>query len=685
MARSESIRTEADLHGMFQGPKLLSSKLSLKEVMIRDAENVKSFVSTKVNGIVKGASHVNSWKDIALMVSKPFPFVKTLATYKLSYVAVDASAGLVEGVLKVPSGLAYALLANMPAHYGLYTSLMPPFIYMLMGTCNQISFGVTAIEALFLGESVRKILGDDIADSEEQSDIDIVVKFTLFISLMVGVWQLIFKFFKLSFVSVLLADPVMSGFSTGGAIIIATSQLASYLGIKLSNKDFLPTTWKTAINAYEDWNWAAIGLSSVGFVVLTALQMINKKYFPSYPVPWAVFIVIIAIGVTDGMNLKEDYNVSIIGDIPSGFPPARVPTLPEIVGRSSSNLFVASILPSFLIALFVYVMTLSLGTFFASKNGYKVVASQELLAIGTANIVSSMCSAFICSASFSRTAVVHTIGAKTMCHNVIGITLMILAVTTITKQLHFLPKPILASVVLNAVGPMLEFGHGIEYYKNCKSDFIVWMLTFVVCILGGAMYGIYSGVGLALVILMFHSASCKVVVLGRLPGTFVYRNINRFPMAKEIEGVKIVRFDGSLNFANWEKFVHHLQEIATKDIHTIALDASSILTIDSSSLKGLIKLVQEFEVKGIKLLLANWKAPQRDLLERSGFYEFVTDDTIFLTLHDAVIYAKTRARPCIEDEVNGSETLVEADGHVWRIGITENTKLKEVEMSDTRV
>jgi SulP family sulfate permease len=598
---------------------------------------------------------------------------------------VDASAGLVEGILKVSSGLAYALLANMPPHYGLYTSLMPPFIYMLMGTCNQISFGVTAIEALFLGESVRKILGDNIAESEEQSDIDIVVKFTLFISLMVGVWQLIFKFFKLSFVSVLLADPVMSGFSTGGAIIIATSQLASYLGIKLSNKDFLPGTWKTAINAYEDWNWAAIGLSSVGFVVLTALQMINKKYFPSYPVPWAVFIVIIAIGVTDGMNLKEDYNVSIIGDIPSGFPPARVPTLPEIDGRSSSNLFAASILPSFLIALFVYVMTLSLGTFFSAKNGYKVVASQELLAIGTANIVSSMCSAFICSASFSRTAVVHTIGAKTMCHNVIGITLMILAVTTITKQLHFLPKPILASVVLNAVGPMLEFGHGIEYYKNCKSDFAVWILTFVVCILGGAMYGIYSGVGFALIILMFHSASCKVVVLGRLPGTFVYRNINRFPMAKETEGVKIVRFDGSLNFANWEKFVHRLQEIATKDIHTIALDASSILTIDSSSLKGLIKLVQEFEVKGIKLLLANWKAPQRDLLERSGFYEFVTDDTIFLTLHDAVLYAKTRARPCLEDEVNGSETLVEADGHVWRIGITENTKLKEVEMSDTRV
>ncbi|KAG5189938.1 sulfate transporter family-domain-containing protein [Tribonema minus] len=747
-ASNGGLRTEADLLNKFQGPGFNSSHYTFGEALKRDWRTAMSYVSSNFHLWGKQAGQVKSVKDAAIIATKPFPIVKTLANYKLSYISFDAAAGLVEGIMKIPSGLAYALLANMPPQYGLYTSLMPPFIYMLLGSCAQISFGVTAIEALVLGEYVKSVLGEDVVSSEEDADINITVKYTLYLSFMVGIWQLIFRIFQLQFVSVLLADPVMSGFSTGGAFIIATSQLGSLLGIKLSNQDFLPGTWVKAIQQADDWNWVTIALGLSSLAVLMFCQYLNKRYMPKFPVPWQIFIVIIGIVVTSQLNLKEDHDVSVIGDIPSGFPIAELPygtvigdipsgfptaefpSLPVVPDHTEGQLFAKSILPAFVLALFVFVMTLSLGTFFSGKNGYKVNASQELLTIGVSNTVSSMCGAFICSASFSRTAVVHTLGAKTVLHGVMALLIMILAVTLITEQLYYLPKCILAIIVINAIGSMLEFRHGARYYKTSKWDFAVWLVTFIVCLLAGAQYGIYAGVGLALLIMLFRSASSKIVVLGsiyagvglallimlvrsasskivvlgrevgiyvsidltllimlfrsasfkimvlgRLPGTTVYRNVERFPMAKETEGVKIVRLDGSLNFANWEKIVHTLQGLATKDIHSIAFDASAITTIDSSSLRGLLELVDDFETKGVKLLLANWKAPQRDLLERSHFYEHVTDDTIFLTLHDAVIYAKTRVvspKPS-SDEKNDPATITEAGGHVWRVGYTDST------------
>jgi sulfate permease, SulP family len=141
---------------------------------------------------------------------------------------------------------------------------------------------------------------------------------------------------------------------------------------------------------------------------------LNKRYLKRFPLPWQALLVILSIFVTKGMDLKQKYKLSVVGKIPSGFPDAGFPHIPNIPGKSAGELFAATIAPSFLIALFVYVMSLSLGTFFAGKNGYKVNANQELTAIGVANTISSMCGAFICSASFSRTAVCHQLGAKTV-------------------------------------------------------------------------------------------------------------------------------------------------------------------------------------------------------------------------------------------------------------------------------
>lgn len=640
------LRTENDLKNKFVGGGFSSGDsdgVTFRQAFRKDVSDVRRFARTEGSSFSSWFMGLFTFSGFLSAATELFPVIRTLRTYKIPYMIPDTGAGLVEGIMKVPSGLAYALLAGMPSQYGLYTSLLPPFIYMCMGTCTQVSFGVTAIEALFLGESVRGIVGDDIYEAKASTPQgEQHIQFTLFFSFCVGLWQLAFRLFRLDFISSLLADPVLSGFSTGGAFIIFTSQLPSMLGITLdhANDEFLPAAWAEACRAFDEWNWCSIGMCCTSMVLLVVLQILTKKYLNGWPVPWQVVIVILSIIVTVQMDLHEKYGLKLIGHIPRGFPQARFPSMPTIEGESKSSLFAKTIFPSLLAGLFVYVMSLSLGTLFAGKNGYKVKPRKEITAIGTASVLSSMCGAFICSASFSRTAVVHALGAKTTLHGIPALIIMILTLTLLTGPLENLPKTILASIIIVAVWPMLEFKHGIKYYCLNKVEFFVWIVTFVVCLCEGAMIGIYTGVGVSLLVMIWRTARPSTVVLGKLPGTTIYRNLKRFPNAEEIPGVKIVRFDGSLYFANWSVFQDALENVTNPDIHTIVVDASSINSIDTSSVRGLLELLETFSRQGVSILFANWKGPERDFLQRANFYKHVKEDTLFLCLHDAVSFAR---------------------------------------------
>ncbi|KAG5185372.1 sulfate transporter family-domain-containing protein [Tribonema minus] len=628
-----------------------------------DLAKFGTYLAQKVKNVKKETAHVKSAKDVAKLALVPFPIVGSLATYKPEYAIPDAAAGLVEGILTVPTGLAYALLAYLPAQYGLYTCLMPPIIYMLLGTCKQLSLGSSAIEALFckqlslgssaiealfLGESVRATLGDEIATSTDPANIAITVQYTLYMSCLVGVWQLVFWIFRLSFVSILLSDPVLSGFCTGGAFVIGTSQLSSLLGVSLGNNNFLPALWAKAINEFDNWNWCAIGMGLSGLVFLFATKYLNRRFLPKQPLPWQILLVVLSIVVTSQMGLDESQNLkasaNVVGHITSGFPPVAVPSLPDIPGKNRDDVLAASLLNSLFIALFVFAVFLSLTTSFADRNGYTVQPDRELFALGAATTLSSFFGAFVSGASFSRTAVVAALGARTALHGAAAVLVTVLALTLVTAQLYYLPKCILASIILAALAPLVEFRQGAEYFRVSKPDCLAWLATFALCIFAGAMYGIYGGVALSLLLLVWRSATAQVSTLGRLANTNIYRPLSDFPDGREHTGIKILKFMGALNFANSHALCARVKEAAAeKGIVTVILDAGAITAIDISALRALLELIQALEDKGVKLLMCHWGAPQRKLLERTGFYDRVTPDTLFLHINDAVTFARARA------------------------------------------
>ncbi|CAB1115838.1 sulP [Ectocarpus sp. CCAP 1310/34] len=589
------------------------------------------------------------------------PFLITVRTYQREYFANDLAAGLTEGIVCIPMGMSYALLANLPAVYGLYTSLIPPLMYLLFGTCNQLSLGVSAIESLLVAAGVSEVIGwigDEVDADTTEEDINTKVQVTLAFTLCVGFWQMIMRIFGVGAIATFLSDPVLSGFSTASAFLIGTSQLKHLVGYELP-KAILPVIWYEAVTNVPKFNIASVCVGVSGILLLMIFKKLNSRYLPHLPLPSQV----------DGIGGFSSY---------------------------ASNLAIQSLL----VAVICYIITISIGKTFQriNDNAYKINGAQarnggELVAMASANMVGSLFKSYPASGSLSRTAVVQSVNAKTRMHLIPAVVVVMLVLVAITPLLYTLPKAILASVVMFGVVKMVDFRDAKRLYHLSKPDFFLWNVSFWVTAIVGPIKGIAVSVVVSLLYLLKQTSRPANSTLGRLPETREYRNIKRFPMAKEIPGIRIFRFDSSLHFANKDYFENRLKAlahvfqpryflvlpcleftavghsvvtpalipprslvmvmVAVKEnnpyqgvrIHTIVLDASSINQLDASAIDMLILVAKSYDERGVSILCANWKGPQRDLLELSGFYDVIPPANLFLGLHDAVVEARKSSTP----------------------------------------
>ncbi|CAM9630726.1 unnamed protein product, partial [Hapterophycus canaliculatus] len=235
--------------------------------------------------------------------------------------------------------------------------------------------------------------------------------------------------------------------------------------------------------------------------------------------------------------------------------------------------------------------------------------------MSSANMVGALFKSYPASGSLSRTAVVQSINAKTRMHLIPAVFVVMLVLVAITPLLYTLPKAILASVVMFGVVKMVDFRDAKRLYHLSKPDFCLWNVSFWVTAIVGPIEGIAVSVIVSLLYLLMQTSRPANSTLGRLPETREYRNIKRFPMAKEIPGIRIFRFDSSLHFANKDYFENRLKALENDPcggvpIHTIVLDASSINQLDASAIDMLILVAKSYDERGVSILCANWKGPQ---------------------------------------------------------------------------
>lgn len=557
-------------------------------------------------------SHSNEMK-------KYFPFLEWMRPYDKKNLNGDLSAGLTVGVMLIPQGMAYAMLAGLPPIYGLYASTIPLFIYAILGTSRQLAVGPVAMVALLISSGVGAIapLG-----SEE------FVSLAILLALMVGVIQFVMGALRLGFLVNFLSHPVISGFTSAAAIIIAFSQLKHLLGINIP-RGKVHETFISVVENIGSVNQPTLFLGLGAIAILVAI----RKWYKRLPGP--ILVVVLGTLAVYFLGLQEQ-GVRIIKEVPSGLPSFALPLI------NGDNLL--SLLPiAFTISFIGFLESFAVGKVIQAKHkNYKISANQELLALGMANIIGAFFKAFPVMGGFGRSAVNDQAGAKTGLAAIISASMILLALLFLTPYFYYLPNAILAAIIMVAVYGLIDFKEAKHLWKHDKKDFSVFMTTALGTLILGIEEGILIGVLLSLGLLIFKASYPHMAELGRVPGSIEFRNIERFSDLETYKDILIIRFDAQLFFANANSLTDYIQlKIAQKTAtQHLILDCRTISNLDSSAIHTLQDLVQDLKNKGIQMYLVGVIGPVRDILRLNGLLQDEHPERFYLSTDDAVDYIR---------------------------------------------
>lgn len=544
-----------------------------------------------------------------------FPFTDWLFNYRKEYLSGDLSAGLTVGVMLIPQGMAYSMLAGLPPIYGLYASTIPLIVYALFGTSRQLAVGPVAMVALLISSGVGALapLG-----SEE------FISLAILLALMVGVMQFAMGAFRLGFLVNFLSHPVIAGFTSAAAVIIGLSQLKHLLGMNIPRGKVHETIWNVIQN-FEDINWITAGIGLAAILLLVGVKKINKR------IPGPLLAVIFGIGVVYAFGLFEK-GVSIVKDVPSGLDFFALPSI-ELDS-------IGALLPVALTISFIgFMESIAVAKAIQAKHkDYEVSANQELIGLGLANIAGAFFKAFPVTGGFSRTAVNDQAGARTGMASIISAVLIMFTLLFLTSFFYYLPNAILAAIIMVAVYGLIDFKEARHLWKTDRSDFALFAITAAGTLVLGIEEGILVGVALSLGVVIYHISYPHIAVLGKVPGTNQYRNVNRFSDLESDESKLIFRVDAQLYFANGNyirDFVHQALQANPKIKHVI-LDAGAITSIDSSAVHMLHDLITDLRNDQVDLHIAEAKGPLRDKLARAGLTNEIGQNHFHLSVDAAV-------------------------------------------------
>ncbi|MCB0686257.1 MAG: solute carrier family 26 protein [Saprospiraceae bacterium] len=554
-----------------------------------------------------------------MSVDSIFPGLKSLLTYDKRNLKDDIAAGLTVGVMLIPQGMAYAMIAGLAPIYGLYASTIPILIYAVMGTSRQLAVGPVAMVSLLTASGVSVLA---------EGGSEAYLGYVLLLALMVGAIQLLMGVFRLGFLVNFLSHPVISGFTSAAAIIIGASQLKHLLGVALPKSHYVHEIFIAAIRQFSEIHWPTLLLGAGGIGIILIMKRISRS------IPGQIIAVIVSIFVVSLFHLDQ-LGVKIVGEVPSGLPVFQIPNF----SMESFN----SLLPIALaISLVSYMESIAVAKAMQARHkNYKLSPNQELIALGLSNIGGSFFQSYPVTGGFSRTAVNDQAGAKTTLASIISAFLVLLTLLFLTDLFYMMPNAILAAVIIVAVIGLIDVKEAIHLWHTHRIDFWMLIATFVATLVLGIEKGILIGVTLSLVMVIFQSSYPHHAELGQVPGSDFYRNVDRFPGVLVRDDVLIIRFDASLFFGNSLRFRESLNDYIEqkgKRLKAIVLNCESINNIDSTALKMLEEVLEDTDKLGIKLLFASVKGPIRDRLLHTSTFGRNGEDHFFMSIQDAVEY-----------------------------------------------
>ncbi|KAG7550522.1 SLC26A/SulP transporter [Arabidopsis thaliana x Arabidopsis arenosa] len=560
-----------------------------------------------------------------------FPCFRWIRTYRWSeYFKLDLMAGITVGIMLVPQAMSYAKLAGLPPIYGLYSSFVPIFVYAIFGSSRQLAIGPVALVSLLVSNALGGI-----ADTNQELHIELAI----LLALLVGILECIMGLLRLGWLIRFISHSVISGFTSASAIVIGLSQVKYFLGYSIARSSKIVPLVESIIAGADKFQWPPFLMGSLILVILQVMKHVGKAKKELQFLRAAAPLTGIVLGTTIA-KVFHPPSISLVGEIPQGLPTFSFP-------RSFDH--AKTLLPtSALITGVAILESVGIAKALAAKNRYELDSNSELFGLGVANILGSLFSAYPATGSFSRSAVNNESEAKTGLSGLITGIIIGCSLLFLTPMFKYIPQCALAAIVISAVSGLVDYDEAIFLWRVDKRDFTLWTITSTTTLFFGIEIGVLVGVGFSLAFVIHESANPHIAVLGRLPGTTVYRNIKQYPEAYTYNGIVIVRIDSPIYFANISYIKDRLREyevavdkytnrgLEVDRINFVILEMSPVTHIDSSAVEALKELYQEYKTRDIQLAISN---PNKDVhltIARSGMVELVGKEWFFVRVHDAV-------------------------------------------------
>ncbi len=562
-----------------------------------------------------------------------FPIFSWAKGYSSSALKGDALAGLTVGIMLIPQGMAYAMIAGLPPVYGLYAALLPQIVYAFMGTSRQLAVGPVAMDSLLVAAGLGAL---------SLNTIEEYIALATFLALFMGGIQLLLGGFKLGFLVNFLSKPVISGFTSAAAIIIALSQLNHLLGIDIPRSNKLHELFSFLLELGPQAHFLSVLISVLGVSFL----LLIKKYFPK--VPGALLLVLISTFIA-AQNNWEALGVRLVKAVPEGLPAFQLP-------RASLSQVYDLIPLAITLALIAFMEAISVAKAIEEKEKTSHLnANQELIALGTANIVGSLFQAYPTTGGFSRTAVNYDAGAKTGVSALFSAAIVGLTLLFFTAFFYHLPTAVLGAIILVAVGKLIDFNYPKQLWKNNREEFYVLLFTFCITLFVGIKEGILLGVLVALLYMVYQNTQTHIAVLGRIKNTHYFKNINRFSAdVVTYPKVLILRFDGQLFFGNQRYFKQRLTALIEEQkqpIQHLVIAAAPISYIDATAFEMLLNWMEELKQQNIAIAWTGLNGPLRDRFYKEQLFDTIDNLAVYSSLDAALNAIQGNAPSLIEKTI----------------------------------
>lgn len=548
------------------------------------------------------------------------PLLQWLSDYRRADFSKDLVAGLTAGVILVPQAMAYAMIAGLPPVYGLYAAIFPVLVYACLGTSKHLGIGPVAMDSLLVAAGLATL-----TIATEANYLVLVV----LLAFLVGAIQLLLGLFRMGFLVNFLSRPVISGFTSAAALIIIFSQMKHLFGVDIAKSTIFHEMVVNTLLKVPEVNAYDLGIGLAGILIMVLLKKWNKRF------PSILLVVVLGILVVRTFGL-EQLGVHVVGSIPSGLPSFELPRL-----RIDSLIDLWPI--ALTLALVGYLEIISIGKSLEEKEEHATIdPNQELIAIGSANIIGSFFRSYPVSASFSRSAILSESGARSTVAGIFSVLLVFLTLLFFTPIFYYLPNAVLASIIMVSVFGLIDLQYPKKLWLNSKDEFVVMLLTFFITLFVGIPQGILTGVLFSLLLMVYRTSNPHFAILGNIKNSEYYRNVNRFnDDTVERDDLLIVRFDAQLYFGNASYFKKRLyREMQRKGprLKGVILNAEAINYIDSSAALMLAKIIHEIHAQGIEFYIAGAIGPTRDIIFNSEIITELKREHLFIKTSEAVAY-----------------------------------------------